>query len=128
MVALAVGVDAVAFQETPALSQAAARIADLERVTSQQTLEISPLKKTQALVEQGITERRATIAALRQTERTWSVRWVCQVLGIAHGSLYYQPTATPNDLTLRDQFEQIAAEFLRVYTSAPNARRIGRCS
>src|SRR5258708_29463149 len=72
------------------------------------------LKKSHDLVALPLGERRVMIATLHAQEPTWSLRLLCQLLGVARSSYGYTPGGeSAADMAVRDALEQIAVEFPR---------------
>lgn len=94
---------------TAALEQ---RVADLERLVGQRTLENAALKKGLSLRTTG--ERQAMIAALHAAEPRLSIRRWCRLFGVGRTWYYTRPTAAAHaahDRALLEAIEAIVLEF-----------------
>ena len=110
---------ATLFEPADKQSDASAeRITQLEQLVGRLTLALEIEKKSLDL-ETGLnrSEKREMVEALRTD---YSVRQICDTLGLNRSSLYYQPKRDPSEEVLRDEIEKLSAR----YPKYGNHRRI----
>ena len=82
------------------------QIAQLEQLVGLLTLALDIRKKSLDLAQLNRSQKQQMIEAL-QTD--YSVRQICDALGLHRSSLYYQSKTDPSEQQLRKQIEQLAA-------------------
>ena len=89
-------------------NEATERIAQLEQLVGRLTLALEIQKKSINLVELNPSQQRYIVETLRTD---FSVRQICETLGINKSTLYYQPKIDASEDVLREEIERLAARY-----------------
>ena len=82
------------------------QIAQLEQLVGRLTIALDIQKKSLDVAQLSRSQKQQIVEALQPH---YSVRQICDALGLHRSSLYYQPKTDPSEQQLRDEIEKLAA-------------------